>query len=204
VIYAGAIYGGAVYAPTRSQIPSLTAQTGAASVTGASVTLTRALLLTATGSSFVLSASPADLSRLYATLTAESGSYSVSGAQAQLSYTGADDLVVSAGDFAVAGGSVTLTKSLLLTAEAAALTVTGGDAEIGTVYILETERGSVNLVGAAATLSASRLLSALAGSVAITGASGTLTLYTGPESVFPGLIFRNAERRIFRARRTLH
>lgn len=134
------------------------------------------------------------------TLTAEPGSYSVSGVDATLTYSGsggggltlaaeagsyaltgtAADLlhgrvvVPDAGSYALTGSAAALLKTSLLTAEAGTYAVTGTDADLLRGYPLAANQGSYTLTGTDASLLRGYPLTAEAGSYSLTGTDAGL------------------------------
>jgi hypothetical protein len=113
--------------------------------------------LTADGGSFAVSGTAATLRRSYVPLDADSGAFAVSGTDADLLV----DRVLSAdsGSFTASGTDATLTY----------------DAADATHYTLTAESGSISVSGTDATLRHDRMLASDSGSIAVTGTDATLT-----------------------------
>lgn len=112
------------------------------------------------------------------TLTAQSGSYSVSGQQATLLRH--RNITASAGTYNITGQSVNITYSpttavYTLTAQVGSYSITGRSATLLKSKLLSASSGSYSITGNSATISKNRLLTALSGSYTITGHSTTLT-----------------------------
>lgn len=112
------------------------------------------------------------------TLTAQSGSYAVSGQQATLLRH--RNLTASSGTYNITGQSVNITYSptaavYTLTAQAGSYTLTGIAATLLKSKLLSTSSGSYSTTGNSATISKNRVLTATSGSYTITGRSATLT-----------------------------
>lgn len=110
------------------------------------------------------------------TITAESGSYSITGQDANL--LKGSEITAEAGSYAVTGQDATLTISTVITAEAGSYTVTGQDASLIHDGLISAEAGSYVLTGQDATLTFSGvgafLIDAESGSYAITGTDAGL------------------------------
>ena len=112
------------------------------------------------------------------TLTAEQGSYSLSGQTAGLL---AGRLLTSAqGDYSLTGQDAALLAFRTLAAEKGTYTLTGKDAELLRGLLLAAERGDYAQTGQAAMLLANRLLSAEQGSYSASGQPAAL-VYSGAE-----------------------
>lgn len=121
------------------------------------------------------------------TLTADSGSFTITGAAADLD---ADrKLVASSGTFTLTGTDVSLIAGLSLTAESGTFTLTGTAADLDADRKLVAASATFTLTGTAADLDADRKLTAASGTFTLTGtavdldadrkltaASGTFTL----------------------------
>jgi hypothetical protein len=116
-------------------------------------------------------------------LTANAGSYSLTGGTASLKVD--RSLTATAGSYSVAGGSASLTASRSLSATGGSYAITGGDATLtmssGPVaYTLDANGGAYSLTGVSASLKADRALSGSAGTYALTGGSAVLTKAVAP------------------------
>lgn len=87
-------------------------------------------------------------------------------------------LTADAGSFTLSGTAASLTASRLLTADAGSFTLTGQDASLLASRTLTADPGSFTLTGQDATFSRSYVLDAEAGSFTLTGQDATLT-YSG-------------------------
>lgn len=111
------------------------------------------------------------------TLTADAGSFTLSGQDATLSKSRI--LTADAGAFTLTGQDATLARNRFLTADAGSFTLTGQDATLTYAaagsYTLVADAGSFTLSGQDATLLKTRILTADAGSFTLSGQSATLT-----------------------------
>ena len=111
------------------------------------------------------------------TLTAQSGSYTISGQQATLLRH--RNLTANTGTYNITGQSVNITYSptaavYTLTAQAGSYSLTGLSATLLKSKLLSTSSGSYSITGNSATISKNRVLTATSGSYTITGRSATL------------------------------
>lgn len=108
------------------------------------------------------------------TLTADAGSYTVSGSAADLLRS----LILSgdAGSYTVSGATASLLRSKLLSADAGTYSVAGQAADLLRALLLTGDAGSYTLTGAAATLAVSgdTTLTAEAGSYSVSGSPADL------------------------------
>lgn len=108
------------------------------------------------------------------TLTADAGSYAVSGSTADLLRS----LILSgdAGAYTVSGATASLLRSKLLSADAGTYSVAGQAADLLRALVLTGDAGSYTLTGAAATLAVSgdTTLTAEAGSYSVSGSPADL------------------------------
>lgn len=111
------------------------------------------------------------------TLTAQSGSYSVSGQSANL--TRSRLLTADFGIYAVTGQSATILRSKVLVADPGAYSVTGQQVGINVNRMLTASPGSYSIAGQSATITKTAAgaytLTALSGSYDLTGQSATIT-----------------------------
>lgn len=107
------------------------------------------------------------------TLTAEAGSFSISGTDASLLV--GRSIEAAAGSYSITGTDAGLLKGYSLNAEAGSYSVTGTDAALSYGRALAAEAGSFSLSGTDASLLHGRYLSAEAGSYSLTGTDATLT-----------------------------
>jgi hypothetical protein len=133
---------------------TLTADSGAYTLTGTAATLKADRKLAAGSGSYAITGTDVSL-KLGRKLTAESGTYTVNGTTVSL--TVGRKLVADSGTYSLTGTDVTLTYQ-----------PAGG-------YTLALDSGSYTLTGTAATLKASRKLTADSGTYALTGTDVTLT-----------------------------
>ncbi len=117
------------------------------------------------------------------TLTADAGSYALTGVAAALrrGYT----LVGAAGSYAITGGDATLRRGYRITADAGSYAITGGDAVLRRGYSMSLDPGSYSITGSDATLTYSAggtayTLVCDAGSYSTGGGDATLTYTPGP------------------------
>lgn len=112
------------------------------------------------------------------TLTAQAGSYSLTGQSATITRNRA--LTASAGSYAVTGQSATLVKGRVLTAQAGSYSLTGQSANIDyaavTGYTLTAQAGSYSLTGQSAGINVGKVLAAQAGSYSLTGQSADVAI----------------------------
>lgn len=112
-----------------------------------------------------------------ATLTADSGSYAITGTDVSLKTGRA--LTAESGTYTVNGTDVSLAVGRKLTADSGAYSLTGTDVTLtyqpAGGYTLALDSGSYTLTGTAATLKASRNLTADSGAYTLTGTDVTLT-----------------------------
>lgn len=128
--------------------------------------------LTAASGSFTLSGQAAALTRAL-TLTAAQGSFVLSG-QAVTLQVGVD-LTAAQGSFTLSGQSVGLTAARQLTASQGSFTLSGQNALATLARILAADPGSISFSGQAAQILPSALIfPAETGTVALTGISTTL------------------------------
>lgn len=108
------------------------------------------------------------------TLTADGGSYTLSGTDAGLLrgyYLAADG-----GSYTLTGTAAALARNLLLSADGGSYTLTGGAATLRRDHILGADAGSYELSGTAADLLRNYLLGADSGTYTLTGEEATLTV----------------------------
>ena len=138
-------------------------------VAGGGVTYT----LTAGSGSYSLTGTAASLtaSRL---LTAASGSYSLSGTSAGLnrSYT----LTANTGSYSLSGTDISLSVSRLLSADSGAFVLTGTAAALLASRSISVESGSYTLNGTSISLALSRALTAASGTYSLSGTDAVLTV----------------------------
>jgi hypothetical protein len=113
------------------------------------------------------------------TLSAEAGSYTVTGSDATLQRTGASSLTCDAGSYAVTGGNATLTYTsggITGTGDLTAPAAEGeGEGTVGgTAYSLSVDAGSYAVTGSNATTTVGHVVSTVAGSYAVTGSDASL------------------------------
>lgn len=111
------------------------------------------------------------------TLTADAGSFTLSGQDATLSKSRI--LAADAGSFTLSGQDAALSRSYNVDGGAGAFTLTGQDATLTYTpagsYTLVADAGAFTLTGQDATLLKTRILTADAGSFSLSGQSATLT-----------------------------
>ena len=134
-------------------------------------------ILTADSGSYAITGTLADLLKGYL-IAAASGSYSISGSDADLIYSSGYNLTAEAGSYLISGTAAALKYARIMTAESGAYILTGSVVELLKGYKIAAEGGSYTISGIAASLLIAYLLSAEAGSYSITGAAATLT-YSG-------------------------
>ncbi|MCA9366854.1 hypothetical protein KC887_01150 [Candidatus Kaiserbacteria bacterium] len=106
------------------------------------------------------------------TLTADAGSFTVSGQTAALLAT--RNLSAAAGGYTLTGQAAALLTSRMLTAAAGSYSLSGNDAGLLTSRLLTANAGSYSLTGNNAGLLISRLIAADAGAYTLTGQDATL------------------------------
>jgi len=106
------------------------------------------------------------------TLTADSGSFTLTGTDANLEY--GRKLAADSGSFAVTGTDANLEFGRELIADSGAFSVTGTDANLEYGRRLSADSGAFALTGTDANLEFGRLLSADSGAFALTGTDATL------------------------------
>lgn len=112
------------------------------------------------------------------TLTAQSGSYAISGQQATLLRH--RNLTANTGTYNITGQFVNITYSstaavYTLTAQAGSYSITGSSITLLKSKLLSASSGSYSIAGNSATISKNRVLTTTAGSYTITGSSANLT-----------------------------
>lgn len=107
------------------------------------------------------------------TLTAEQGSYALTGQAANTLYS--RSMPADQGSYALTGQAAGLAKGVLLTADQGSYALSGQAANFALAYLLAAAQGSYALTGQSANTLYSRLLSAAQGSYALTGQDATLT-----------------------------
>ena len=133
--------------------------------------------LTAQGGSYSLTGGSATLLRTKR-LTANGGSYTVTGGTAALLRS--KQLVASGGSYTVTGGAALLSRNRTLTAQGGVYTYTGQQVNITYVpvsvgYTLTAQGGSYTLTGAGVTIQRSKQLYASGGSYNLTGGSANIS-----------------------------
>ncbi len=112
------------------------------------------------------------------TLTAQAGSYSLTGQSATVARNRA--LTASAGSYSLSGQSATLVKGRVLTAQAGSYSVTGQSADIDyaavTGYTLTAQAGSYSLTGQGAGVNVGKVLTAQAGAYSFTGQGADIAI----------------------------
>lgn len=131
------------------------------------------ITLTADGGSYTLSGTAATLRRDHV-LSAEAGSYTLSGTAATLSK--GYFLAADGGSYTLTGTAATLTRHLLISAEEGSYTLSGTAATLLAAYLLTADSGSYELTGTAADLLRNHLLGADSGTYTLTGEEATLTV----------------------------
>jgi len=109
-------------------------------------------------------------------VTANNGTYSLTGQNATVAYTpaGGYTLVANSGSYAVTGQAATLLKSKLVTANNGTYAVTGQNAALLRSKLVTANNGTYAVTGQNATLLRSKKITADNGSYAVTGQSATL------------------------------
>jgi hypothetical protein len=115
------------------------------------------------------------------TLTADAGSYTITGQTANLTST--RTLTADAGSYTIGGQDATLSYGRILTADAGAYTIGGQDASLTSTRTLTADAGAYTISGQDAALTSTRTLTAEAGAYVISGQDADLT-YT-PAGVSP-------------------
>lgn len=107
------------------------------------------------------------------TLTAEQGSYTLTGQAAGTLYS--RSMPADQGSYALTGQAAGLAKGILLTADQGSYALSGQAANFSLAYLLAAAQGSYTLTGQSAGTLYSPLLAAAQGSYALTGQDATLT-----------------------------
>lgn len=145
--------------------------TGWESVTASAATV---YTIDAASGSYTLTGAAAEL-LAQRNVDAQSGSYALTGADATLASQRFVD--AETGSYALTGSDGTLVAARVLNAEAGAYTLTGADAEFsapGQTFAIEANAGSYAITGADASLTAQRFVNAEAGAYSLTGSDATL------------------------------
>lgn len=110
------------------------------------------------------------------TLPADSASFALTGAAANLEYNRL--LAAAQGSFALTGTNAALRRGYALAADSATFVATGTSAALKFDRMLQADAGSAQVAGTAASLEYNRVLSADSGAIQITGTDATLILDT--------------------------
>jgi len=140
-----------------------------------------AYTLTAQGGSYTLTGSSAVLKRSKY-LAASGGSYTLTGAQAVITYTPTAanySFILSGGSYTLTGASATLSRNRKLTASGGAYTISGANATLLRSKRITANGGSYTVSGASANLRRSHLLVAQGGVYTYTGQQVTITYTAG-------------------------
>lgn len=129
--------------------------------------------LTADAGSYTLTGTAADLFRGI-NVSATAGSYTVTGAEADL--LKAFKLAAESGSFAIAGTGAGVTHDHNLAAAAGAFSITGMDAALLFGLTLGAESGSFTIAGNAASVLYDRTVAAVTGALTLTGADVAMAL----------------------------
>jgi hypothetical protein len=134
-----------------------------------------ALTISADPGSYSLTGAAATLLETFI-LSADPGSYSLTGVDASLILTGNTALVLSAdpGSYSLSGADATLLETFILSADPGSYSLTGFAATLLETKTLSADPGAYSLTGVAATLLENRALSADPGSYSLSGAAATL------------------------------
>ena len=135
-----------------------------------------AYTLTAQGGSYTLTGASASISR-NRVLTAQGGSYSYTGQQVTITYTpGAVNYTLTAqgGAYSLAGQQAVIKRDRNLTASGGAYSLAGAQATLLRSKQIVAQGGAYALAGSSATLLRSRLLTASGGTYALTGQGAVL------------------------------
>ena len=106
------------------------------------------------------------------TLTADGGSFTITGTASNLEYN--RHLDVDSGSYTITGTSATLYKSIVMTSDAGSFTITGTDAGFLYNRHLDVDSGSYTITGTAANLEYNRTMPADPGNYTITGTDASL------------------------------
>jgi hypothetical protein len=112
-------------------------------------------------------------------VTASAGSYSLTGAIADLLTGFGYQLAADAGSYALSGAAATMTKAMRITAEAGSYALSGAAAIVAKAMHMTLAPGSYVLTGAAATMKKVMHLSLAAGSYALTFPASIISLHPG-------------------------
>ncbi len=127
--------------------------------------------LTAQGGSYTLTGASATLQR-NKYLIVQGGNYSLVGADAQISHN--RNIAATGGTYAISGASAILTKHRYLFNSGGSYNITGASANLRKSKVILAQGGTYSLAGAQAILSKIRTLIAQGGSYSVTGASAAL------------------------------
>jgi hypothetical protein len=121
------------------------------------------------------------------TLTADQASYTLSGADATLTYTGSRTLTADSGAYSLTGNAATLAFNRNLAATQATYTLTGDAANLAFNRVLGADTVGYSLTGNTATLAFNRVLGADTVGYSLTGSAATLdyTPITGATYTLP-------------------
>lgn len=142
--------------------------------------------LTANSGTYTISGTAAALTASRA-ITATAGAYSASGTDAALTYQQNNTLTADSGTYTTAGTAADLVASRALPADSGSYTVSGTSVTLRYGYILSVDSGAYAATGTAVDLTASRAISADSGVYTYNGTAVTLT-YSGQSvwTVQPG------------------
>jgi hypothetical protein len=128
--------------------------------------------LSADSGAYSLTGSDAALNKALA-LSADSGAYNLTGSDAELSKTSGEALSADSGSYSLVGSDATLNRTRSLSADSGSYNMTGSSAELTINRSLSADSGAYDVTGAAATLTQAKIISADAGSYALDGQAAT-------------------------------
>lgn len=111
------------------------------------------------------------------TLTANAGSYALTGSSASLSV--GRKITADAGTYSITGSSATLSAGRQITANAGTYSITGGSAALSVGRKITANAGTYSISGGTAALSVGRKITGQAGVYSLTGGSAVLTKSSG-------------------------
>ncbi len=134
-----------------------------------------ALTISADPGSYSLTGAAATLLETFI-LSADPGSYILTGVDATLVFASNTALVLSAdpGSYSLSGAAATLAKGLIFSADSGAYSLSGAAATLAKGIVLSADPGIYSLSGAATTLLRGLVLSADPGAYSLSGAAATL------------------------------
>lgn len=158
---------------------------GSYSITGASSSILKSKLISSSGGEYVVTGSPTIINR-NRNLLAQGGVYNYTGQQVNFVYAPNGTvytLTAQSGSYTLSGSVVTLLRSKLIVASGGSYNLTGTSASISRNKYLTASGGAYSLLGSNASISRNRKLTALGGSYTYTGNTIGIT-YTGSTVIY--------------------